>query len=90
MAKKKTIQPLEASDGSAPPANLHDLLAKEGLDHMGEVVQTSSPPATDPAAAPAPEHPMHTPAAPHQPGHVISPNPTDANGNPVDPNNISL
>ncbi|HSX32649.1 MAG TPA: response regulator [Candidatus Saccharimonadales bacterium] len=101
MSKKKTIQPLDQNDSTAPPpADLHDLLAKEGLDHNGEVVPAPTPaavpaPTTDLTApvadAPAePEHPMHTPAAPHQPGHVISPNPTDANGNPVDPNNISL
>ena len=27
---------------------------------------------------------------PHQPGHVISPNPTNAQGQPIDPNSISL
>ncbi|HSW98970.1 MAG TPA: hypothetical protein VLF71_03975, partial [Candidatus Saccharimonadales bacterium] len=31
---------------------------------------------------------MATP--PHQPGHVISPTPTNAAGQPVDPNSISL
>jgi hypothetical protein len=27
---------------------------------------------------------------PHQPGHVISPNPVSSTGEPIDPNKISL
>ena len=32
----------------------------------------------------------HDPVLPHQPGHVISPNPVSATGQPEDPNKISL
>ncbi|HSX29182.1 MAG TPA: response regulator [Candidatus Saccharimonadales bacterium] len=95
LVKKKIIQPLDpaaANPGQPVPANLHDLLAKEGLNHMGEPSgQSPAQPAdTNAPAAADPTHPMHQPAPPHQPGHVISPNPTDQNGQPVDPNSISL
>jgi hypothetical protein len=54
--------------------DLHALMAKEG-ENLDE-----------PTAPVVPG----IPATPHQPGHVISPTPTNAAGQPVDPNSISL
>ncbi|HEX7962967.1 MAG TPA: hypothetical protein VF466_00090, partial [Candidatus Saccharimonadales bacterium] len=82
ISKKKIIKPLSPDDASAPaPTNLHDLLAKEGMN----LDDNTQPPTPAPGAA-APG----MPTMPHQPGHVISPTPTNAQGQPIDPNSISL
>jgi CheY-like chemotaxis protein len=57
-----------------PQADLNALLAKEGITAMEDTAH--------PAAG--------TATVPHLPGHVISPNPTNAQGKPIDPNSISL
>jgi hypothetical protein len=63
------------ANGTAPSRpDLHALLAKEGENLDEPAAPTVSGIAT----------------APHQPGHVISPTPTNAAGQPIDPNSISL
>lgn len=75
IAKKRIIQPIAA--GEAPqPSNLDDLLAKEGMNPFG-TNQTVADNHTDSDLL-------------HPPGHVISPNPANAAGKPVDPNSIAL
>jgi hypothetical protein len=54
--------------------DLHALLAKEG-ENLDEPAQPT---------------PSGLAAPPHPPGHVISPTPTNAAGQPIDPNSISL
>lgn len=77
IAKKKIIQPL-GPGAATPPTDINELLVKEGhtLD------ETPPPQAPTPTAD-------HT-SLPHPPGHVISPNPVSATGQPIDPNSISL
>jgi CheY-like chemotaxis protein len=77
--RKKIIQPLTQDQTGPQPPNLQELLAKEGVTSMDDV----HPQHPDPAS-PA-THPL-----PHPPGHVISPNPTNAAGQPIDPNSIAL
>ncbi|HSW99659.1 MAG TPA: response regulator [Patescibacteria group bacterium] len=82
ISNKKIIKPL-ANDTTKAEPNLHDLLAKEGMNPDGSS-QAGGAPAPDPNAMPG-MNPMQ-----HQPGHVISPTATNASGAPVDPNSISL
>jgi hypothetical protein len=81
ISKKKIIKPLTAAENTTTQPNIHELLAKEGMD----LEDTPQPPAPAPAAPAA-----GTPTMPHQPGHVISPTPTNSQGQPIDPNSISL
>lgn len=84
ISKKKIIQPL--GPGATPePANLHELLAKEGMDLNEEQPSAAQLPQANTVPGMSP--------MPHQPGHVISPSPispTNSSGQPVDPNSISL
>jgi CheY-like chemotaxis protein len=77
VVRKKVIKPLDpdVKPGSAP--DLSALLAKEGITDFDKDEQ-----ATVQAGQSA--------NLPHQPGHVISPNPVSADGKPVDPNSIAL
>lgn len=59
---------------TAAPPDLNALLAKEGITDFDHE-GTTAPSSTN---------------APHPPGQVISPNPVNADGKPVDPNSISL
>ncbi|HSX33539.1 MAG TPA: hypothetical protein VLF91_04335 [Candidatus Saccharimonadales bacterium] len=77
--RKKVIEPIP-SDGKSSSDDLHALLAKEGITDMDTPEQNSATSAALPGT-----QPMQ-----HAPGHVISPNATDANGQPVDPNSIAL
>jgi CheY-like chemotaxis protein len=81
IAKKKIISPL-APGTVKERANLHDLLAKEGMN-----LDDAQP---EPMPAPGGNPVPGAPNMPHQPGHVISPTPTNSNGQPLDPNSISL
>ncbi|HJQ08842.1 MAG TPA: response regulator [Candidatus Saccharimonadales bacterium] len=85
IANKKIIRPLQPGDESPRP-NLDELLAKEGMAPMGDQQAV-------------PDHPPGfagvvnadgSPHMPHQPGHVIAPNPTTEDGKPIDPSSIAL
>jgi len=86
--RKKVIQPLAPGNEPTQP-DLNELLAKEGITDFDK----------DQQHAPAPAFNQNTPMPqtqanqPHPPGHVISPTPTqptDSQGQPIDPNSISL
>jgi len=81
ISNKKIIKPLPDTGTNTEP-NLHELLAKEGINPDGSTpeMQTSDEMTGLPGM-----NPMQ-----HQPGHVISPTATNANGAPIDPNSISL
>jgi CheY-like chemotaxis protein len=79
LSGKKIIKPLE-TDPASKPTDLNELLHREGFGHL--------------AGTEEPPHPA-TPTGggnnlPHAPGQVISPNPVNASGQPIDPNSISL
>ncbi len=75
VANKKIIQPM--SGGRPTQPDLNELLAKEGINNLD--------PTPHPQVPPPATHNL-----PHPPGHVISPNPTNASGQPIDPNSIAL
>ena len=81
ISGKKVIQPLNDLAAPDPHNDLNALLAKEGMSSIDAAAAPTPPPAGVTA-------PYNTAAAPHQPGHVISPQNPD--GSAVDPNTISL
>jgi hypothetical protein len=94
MTKKKIIRPLSPDQAPAQP-DLNELLAREGMPALAAAGQQPQPQQQQPQpAAPAATPPVvaegHPGTMPHPPGHVISPNPTDAAGKPIDPNSIAL
>ncbi len=100
------VTPVTPPEPVAPPAPAVDPAAaatvtEEEDSRPKRVIQPLSPEATKPLAPDlnalmakegraldAVQPP--TPAMPHQPGHVISPNPVGSTGQPEDPNKISL
>jgi hypothetical protein len=82
VVRKKIIKPLDPNVAPEAP-DLNALLAKEGITDFDKDEQPNSAGFNDVASG-------QNPAMPHQPGHVISPNPVSANGQPVDPNSIAL
>jgi CheY-like chemotaxis protein len=81
ISKKKIISPLTPGTVQSQP-DLHDLLAKEGMN-----LDDNQP---NGAPMPSTTGQPNMSTMPHQPGHVISPSPVNASGQPIDPNSISL
>jgi hypothetical protein len=80
VVRKKIIKPLDPTTAATPP-DLNALLAKEGITDFDKDEQA----AVNNNPGNPTDHSM-----PHPPGHVISPNPTGADGKPIDPNSIAL
>jgi hypothetical protein len=74
------------ADATTTPNDIHALLAKEGMK-LDDPAAAAAAPAT---GAPQPHGVPGMAPMQHQPGHVISPTPTNSAGQPVDPNSISL
>jgi CheY-like chemotaxis protein len=94
VVRKKIIKPLDHPADQAEAPDLNALLAKEGItdfdkdDQPGGAAQAGNrPPAFNDVTA---ANNVANNDLPHPPGHVISPNPVNADGKPIDPNSISL